>query len=47
MLGKLIKETSLFDCEYFKNALASSAKNKPELGELNAKAFMIGYNYAD
>lgn len=45
MLGKLMRETGLFDCEYFKNALASSAKNKPELGELNAKAFMIGYEY--
>ena len=47
MLGKMMRETGLFDCDYFKAALASSAKNKPELGELNAKAFMIGYDYAD
>ena len=47
MLGKMMRETGLFDRDYFKSALASSAKNKPELGELNAKAFMIGYDYAD
>jgi 2-oxoglutarate ferredoxin oxidoreductase subunit gamma len=48
MLGKLMKETGLFDREYFCESLrAASPKAKPELGEMNAKAFTIGYEYQD
>ena len=46
ILGKLVKETGLFEGEYFRANLGSTfPKGKPEVGELNAKAFDIGYNY--
>ena len=48
MLGHLVKVTGLFDAAFFRNVLRSSApKAKAELGELNAKAFAIGYAYGD
>lgn len=48
MLGRLMRVTGLFDGEYFRESLrAASPKARPELGEMNAKAFMIGYDYAD
>ena len=46
MLGKAIRETGLFSAEFFKNELLSSApKSKPQLGEMNARAFELGYEY--
>lgn len=46
MLGKIVKETKLFDKEFFISHLkASSPKSKPELAELNVKAFKLGYDY--
>lgn len=46
MLGYLIKKTKLFDAEYFMEHIKNSApKAKPELGESNAKALKIGYDY--
>lgn len=46
ILGKLVKETGLFDAEYFREHLRSTfPKGKPEVGEMNAKAFDIGYSY--
>lgn len=46
MLGYLVKVTELFDFEFFQNVLRASApKAKAELGELNARAFAIGYAY--
>lgn len=46
MLGYLVKVTGLFDFAFFQNVLRASApKAKAELGELNAKAFEIGYAY--
>lgn len=46
ILGYLIKKTGIFTYEYFKKCLAESApKSKPELAELNLKAFEIGYGY--
>lgn len=46
MLGYLVQVTGLFDFAFFQNVLRSSApKAKAELGELNAKAFQIGYAY--
>ncbi|MDD4422132.1 MAG: 2-oxoacid:acceptor oxidoreductase family protein, partial [Eubacteriales bacterium] len=48
MLGKLIRVGSLMDYKFFRDSLqASSPKSKPMLGELNCKAFDIGYNYED
>ena len=45
MIGKLIKETKLFDYEYVENMLTSSVpKSKPHLAELNKKALSIGYS---
>ena len=45
MLGKVIRETGIFDYEFFRNELLTSApKSKPQLGELNAKALKIGYD---
>ena len=44
MLGKVIKETGIFDFDFFRSELLSSApKSKPQLGELNAQALKIGY----
>ena len=44
MLGKVIKETGIFDFDFFRSELLSSAPNsKPQLGELNAQALKIGY----
>lgn len=44
MLGKVIKETGIFDFDFLRNELLSSApKSKPQLGELNAQALKIGY----
>ena len=46
LLGYLIKKTGLFDREYFLRHIKNSApKSKPELGDLNAKAFEIGYDF--
>ena len=46
ILGYLIKKTGLFDKDYFMECIKASApKAKPELGELNAKALELGYNY--
>lgn len=48
MLGALIKETGMYDPEFFRESIrAASPKSKPQLGELNAKAFDIGYNYGN
>ena len=48
LLGYLIKKTGLFDKDYFMDHIKNSApKSKPELGELNAKALQIGYDYED
>lgn len=45
MIGKLIKETGLFEYEYVENMLTSSVpKSKPHLAELNKKALSIGYS---
>ena len=45
MQGKVIRETGIFDYEFFRNELLTSApKSKPQLGELNAKALKIGYD---
>ena len=45
MIGKLIKETKLFDYDYVENMLTSSVpKSKPHLAELNKKALSIGYS---
>ncbi len=46
ILGHLIKKTGLFDADYFMECIKASApKAKPELGELNAKALQMGYDY--
>ncbi len=46
MLGALMKQTGMFDADYFRaNIKAASPKSKPQLGELNEKAFLLGYNY--
>lgn len=46
VLGYLIKKTKLFDADYFMQRIRDSAPaSKPELGELNAKALQMGYDY--
>lgn len=46
MLGKLLKATGIFDFNFFRECLLASApKSKPQLGEMNAKALEIGFNY--
>ena len=46
ILGYHIKKTGLFDMDYFMECIKASApKAKPELGELNAKALQMGYDY--
>ncbi len=46
ILGYLIKKTNLFEIDYFLECIKASApKAKPELGEMNAKALMMGFNY--
>ena len=46
MLGYVIKKTGLFDQDYFMECIKGSApKSKPELGEMNAKALKMGYDY--
>ena len=46
ILGYLIKKTGLFDADYFMECIKASApKAKPELGEMNAKALQMGYDY--
>lgn len=48
VLGYLIKKTGLFEHEYFADCIKASApKSKPELGELNGRAFEIGYEYEE
>ncbi len=48
MLGALIKQTGMFDADFFRESIkAASPKSKPQLGELNAKAFELGYNYVN
>ena len=46
ILGYLVKKTGLFDTDYFMECIKASApKAKPELGEMNAKALKMGYDY--
>ena len=46
MLGALIKQTGMFEPEFFRECIrAASPKSKPQLGELNAKAFDLVYGY--
>lgn len=46
MLGALIKQIGMFEPEFFRECIrAASPKSKPQLGELNAKAFDLGYGY--
>ncbi|MBR0231773.1 MAG: 2-oxoacid:acceptor oxidoreductase family protein [Clostridia bacterium] len=46
LLGYLIKKTGLYEKDFFLEHIRGSApKSKPELGELNAKALLIGYGY--
>lgn len=46
MLGHLVRVTDLFDFAFFRDSIrAASPKARPELGEMNAKAFTIGYEY--
>ena len=46
ILGYLIKKTGLYEFDYFMECIKASApKAKPELGELNAKALQMGYDY--
>ncbi|NLN55882.1 MAG: 2-oxoacid:ferredoxin oxidoreductase subunit gamma [Clostridiales bacterium] len=46
MLGAVIRILNLFTKEQFIDCLVQSTpKSKPELAELNKKAFEIGYNY--
>ena len=46
ILGYLVKKTGIFDKDYFMECIKSSApKAKPELGELNAKALQMGYDF--
>ncbi len=46
MLGYVIKKTGLYDMDYFMECIKASApKAKPELGELNAKALQMGYDF--
>ncbi|MBQ0110022.1 MAG: 2-oxoacid:acceptor oxidoreductase family protein [Clostridiales bacterium] len=46
VLGYLVKKTGIFDKDYFMDCIKASApKSKPELGELNAKALQMGYDY--
>jgi len=45
MIGKMIKETKLFDYDFVENMLVTSVpKSKPQLAELNKKALSIGYS---
>ena len=46
ILGYLIKKTGIFSMDYFMECIKASApKAKPELGEMNAKALQMGYDY--
>ncbi len=46
MLGYVVKKTGLYDMDYFMECIKASApKAKPELGELNAKALQMGYDF--
>lgn len=46
MLGRLLREKPIFEFGYFEQFIRESgAKKKPELGELNAAALKIGYEY--
>ena len=46
LLGYLVKQTGIFDTDYFMECIKASApKSKPELGEMNAKALQMGYDY--
>lgn len=46
MIGKLIKETGIFDIEYVEEILTASVpKSKPQLAELNKKALHLGYSF--
>lgn len=46
MLGYVVKKTGLYDMDYFMDCIKASApKAKPELGEMNAKALQMGYDY--
>ena len=48
ILGYLMKKTGLYDFDYFMDCIKASApKAKPALGELNAKALQMGYDYND
>ncbi len=46
MLGRLVRVTGLFEFSFFRDSIrAASPKSRPELGEMNARAFTIGYEY--
>ncbi len=46
MLGALMKQTEMFDPDFFRDAIkAASPKSKPQLGELNGKAYSLGFDY--
>lgn len=46
MLGHFVRKTGMFDFAFFRDSIrAASPKARPELGEMNAKAFTIGYEY--
>ena len=48
MVGKLIKETGLCDLETMEAVIRKNCPpTRPELVELNMKAFMLGYDYAN
>ncbi len=45
MIGNMLRQTDLFDYDYFAESLADAAKSKPHLVELNKKALKLGYDY--
>ena len=46
LIGKLLKETQMFDYDFFKEIVASSIPaSKKDLLEQNMKAMDLGYNY--
>ena len=48
MLGYVIAKTNIFDFDYFAEKLTASVpESKAELRELNKKALLLGYNYAE
>ena len=45
MLGKLIKETGMFEYGYFEKCLTDFSKSRPGMAEKNAAALKIGFGY--